>query len=500
MRTVIVVVTTALVVMADAAETAETDQYWAWDRPLADSTAAVNAKFNLELERALEEAGGGQPPGECRAVAAAFRSRMRSVLFHEIMVWAWNTRWVDRIPDGGKAQREYRATNLYSRHRVIDPGTWMPYAPTILVADVRFGLDKISHLVSSGWTTYAEYHHHLSKGAAPDEARDRAVRRSVLEESLVLGRLTSRVLSVADLEASFSGFRMYRDLCDVEDPILAVENGVWTATRPLNLADYVTPRWDESFQPPIYTRGRWKKVKPVLEEYCDRSMHPQVAAMRLRYEDRDASSPVSKAIAERVASGKLEDPQSFGLEAVCPGGWPDRDAPAPAELGPPPSSTEGVDDLRQAVIDEEADRKRSVLVMPGVRLAYPQVLSVSLAFLLTRRTVGWDCRTPCRFSGPFAEVEPGLGAGKLSFGWARVTGATNAETRFLKAAFMGAAAKLTVLRTWGDDGWLPGGQTYAGLELAVMPARANVEIGVLYRVDGGDGRSWTVTAGAGWGF
>jgi hypothetical protein len=43
-----------MVVLASAmGEALETDQYYAWGRPLADSTGAVNARFNLELERAL---------------------------------------------------------------------------------------------------------------------------------------------------------------------------------------------------------------------------------------------------------------------------------------------------------------------------------------------------------------------------------------------------------------------------------------------------------------
>ena len=31
----------------------ETDQYYAWGRPIADSTEILNAKMNLEIDRAL---------------------------------------------------------------------------------------------------------------------------------------------------------------------------------------------------------------------------------------------------------------------------------------------------------------------------------------------------------------------------------------------------------------------------------------------------------------
>ena len=117
----------------------ETDQYYAWGRPLADSTDAVNARFNLELERAIAAFPEDRPPSDCRKIAVEYRTRMRFILLHDIQVWAWNSEWVDRIPDGGEEQKEYRRTNLYSNHPLIDTGTWMPFTPTIQVAGVRFG-------------------------------------------------------------------------------------------------------------------------------------------------------------------------------------------------------------------------------------------------------------------------------------------------------------------------------------------------------------------------
>jgi len=117
--------------------------------------------------------------------------RIRFLLLHEIQVWAWNSEWVDRIPDGADEQREYRRTNLYSNHPLIDTGTWMPYTPTLEVAGVRFGTDKLAHLVSSGWTYYGEYHKGIKKGETPEDAERRAVNRGIVEESLIFGAPSS---------------------------------------------------------------------------------------------------------------------------------------------------------------------------------------------------------------------------------------------------------------------------------------------------------------------
>ena len=281
----------------------ETDQYYAWGQPLADSTDAVNARFNLELERAIASFPADRQPQSCRKVAVAYRKRMRFLLLHEIQVWAWNSEWVDRIPNGVDEQKEYRRTNLYSNHPLIDTGTWMPYTPTLEVAGVRFGTDKLAHLVSSGWTYYGEYRKGLKKGETPEEAERRAVNRGIVEESLILGKLASGVTAIPDLEANYAGLHFYLDLCDIEDPILKLGEDGWFISRPVDLRDYVTPRWDESFQPPIYTKGRWRKVKPVLETYCDRLADPQVVAMRRSYRERDKESLVGQLVAERVAAG-----------------------------------------------------------------------------------------------------------------------------------------------------------------------------------------------------
>jgi hypothetical protein len=128
------------------------------------------------------------------------------------------------------------------------------------------------------------------------------------------------------------------------------------------------------------------------------------------------------------------------------------------------------------------------------------VVSASVALMLTSQPATYDCRTPCDSPGPFVEIEPGLGGGKLSFGWARVTGVTNRGGFFLKAGYVAMDCKLIVLRTWRVLGWAPANRTFVGFELGIPVARANVGFGGLHRVAGGGGRSWTVTRGVSSGF
>jgi len=323
----------------------------------------------------------------------------------------------------------------------------------------------------------------------------------MIEESLILGGMVSGVQSIADVEAGFGGLHFYRDLCDADDPILKLDEEGWILSRPVDLRDYVTPRWDESFQAPVYSESRWRKVRPVLERYCERLDDPAVLAMRRRYRERDRQTVVGEMVAERVAEGKLADPIQFSIEAVCPVPDPSLSPPTDtSDLQERMDSPPGGGVLMEEIEAEEHDRRGFALGLAGAQVTYPQVVSASVAVMWTSQPVSYDCTTPCDFRGPFAGLEPGLGGCKLSFGWARVTGNTNQKGSFLKAGFIGAVYKITVLRTWGDLGWVEGGRTYAGFEFGLPVAQANLGIGLLYRVDGGEGGRWLVTGGAGWGF
>jgi hypothetical protein len=478
-------------------EALETDQYWAWGHELGDSTDVVNAKLNLEMERAI--ASFDHPPEECIDVAIHFRKKMRFVLFHHIQLWALNSELVERFPDADQ-DAVYRETNLYRNRSFFDPGMWMTITPTIEVNGVRIGTDKLSHFVSSGWTYYGSYQRALRHGATPQEAERAAVRRGVLEERLILG--AAGILSMADLEANFQGLRFYLDLCSGDDPILVREGASWSLSRAIDLRDYVHPGWDESFRSSIFRDGRWRKVKPALEQYCSRRSDPQVEEMMARYRATERRTVAQEVVDELVSEGRLPDPTQFSLDANCSdleGG--DREGIAPTQRPTDARRDRATDltDPTKAILAEEREVASRRYGLTSLRVAYPQVASISLGLLATRLPRTYDCRTPCDLWGPFAQLEPGLRGGKLSLGWGRVI----AERRtypILSNVFLALGIKGTVFRSWGSDSDAPPNQTYLGAEFEFSIARANAGVGALRRVDGDRGDRWIITGHLGWGF
>jgi hypothetical protein len=494
--TTLVVAIVAAVVPSSPSAALETDQYYAWGRPLADSTDVINAKLNLELQRAIDSFE--HPPDSCTELAVRFRKRMRFVLFHHIQIWAMNSPLVARIPADGDEFADYEWSSMYALHGPLDTGMWMPLTPTIEVAGIRFGTDKLSHLVSSGWTYYTVYRKAVDNGLHPAGAEREAIHRGILEERFILGEAASGVLSIADLEASLDGMHFYLDLCAGDDPILERAEDGWSIRRPVDLTRYVHPGWDESYRTPIFGNRRWKKVALALEQYCGRRDDPQVIAMLDRYRQADRRTAVGEEIDAMVAEGRLAEPEQFGLDAVCGElSDPRPDAPAdPAPQSAPPSSRHLVNEI----IAEEQTTARRQVPIAAFRLSYPQVASLSYGVLFSRQPASYTCRTPCDYWGGFAQVEPGLGGGKLSLGWGRVIGERRSGRPFLSSVYLALAGKLSLLQSWGASSPLPSGQTYLGPELEVSIAKVNMGVGLLGRVGGDQGRDWVVTGHLGWGF
>ncbi len=125
----------------------------------------------------------------------------------------------------------------------------------------------------------------------------------------------------------------------------------------------------------------------------------------------------------------------------------------------------------------------------GVRVSSPQILSASVGVLVGSIERPPDAGNQMHIPhGLLIQVEPGLGGGKASLGYA---------TGLLPYA--AAGVKASVLRTWGRPLWTEPGRTYVGLE-AEASFFVKLSLGVLARVAGPSGGRVLVTGGVGLAF
>jgi hypothetical protein len=297
----------------------ETDQFYAWGRSIEDGSEAVNAWMGSRIEEALaaENARPRGPRERCEAVARRIRRGFYFFIFQEVELWATQTSELERVPNGFEETIDYRRRYLFESKNPFDTSNWMPPSPTIEIGGVRLGTDKLSHFASTGWWYHERYLRALRRGKSAEEAERAAIRFGILSERTIFGASSTGALSMGDLEANHQGMRFYNALCGGQSPYLARGPRGWRLVRPFDIRDYVTPEWDESWNPPIYRKRKWRRVERALRDYCERLENPAVRARRELYAARDRVTTTERAVAELVEEGKLDDPASFRIERVC---------------------------------------------------------------------------------------------------------------------------------------------------------------------------------------
>jgi hypothetical protein len=491
------------------AEPLEVDSYYAWGREIRDSSDVVNAKFNLEIRTALADlaAHHRNGPPSCDDASRKIRDRLELEIFHPIGLWAFQSPLLDRVPATADEEQRYRRDNLYGDVGFPDIGMWMPITPVILLDGVLVGIDKLDHFVSSGWNMRNAYLRSRREGHSVEEADRRAIRWGILEERTINGSLSTGVLSRSDLEANYGGMRFYVELCDGADPMLAVVDGAWTLRREFDIRSYVTPEWDEAFEPSVYSAGRWRHVRPRLVEYCDRLADPAVRALLASYCARDTITPVEEAFAELVAEGKVEDPERFSLEANCPGISGSITAlvanvpEVPAAAEPPPADPEEERDITRELEALDADRPLHVFGLLGAFLDRPMTVSGTVGVLFAHPRATDDCLSVCVMTGPYLQGEAGLHGAQIGLGYTSLVGETGSGRRWITSALLGAGIEAALLKTWNGSPLHPESQTLAGIEGQLAVAHVGIRLGLFRRISHADsGGRWVVTAALGWGY
>lgn len=297
----------------------ESDQYYASARPLEDSSDEINAQINRQIRETLERLNGnhGGGPVPCSRAARKIASAFKMFIFQDIELWALNTTRVPRIPSTPEEELHYRRVSMFRKTSPIDFGASLPPVPTIEIDGIRIGTDKLSHFFAEGWRYHRRYLRALKSGLPPVQAEERAMRIGFYLEKTLLGLRTSGIFSFGDLEANYKGMLFYRSFCDVPEPALVQDGNGWSLARPIDLRDYVTPEWDESYKNPVFSKRRWKKVRPVLRGYCPLLYDPLSSARHASYRMRDGETRTERLVEIMIRNGRLPDPAPYSLEANC---------------------------------------------------------------------------------------------------------------------------------------------------------------------------------------
>ena len=190
---------------------------------------------------------------------------------------------------------------------------------------IRLGTDKLAHFFSAGWWYYNWWRKEGS-GQNGEALEQQLAQAGYQLEKWIHGMFLTGVVSPADMEANQQGFQFYYRLCHGDQPYLSRVDGEWTFSAEYSIADYVSPAWDESWNPNIYGRHRWKGIRKTMVGYCPLLDDPWVQEQRALYRTMEVPSPINQAIRELVDTGKLDDPMLFDITTVCAAETPERQA------------------------------------------------------------------------------------------------------------------------------------------------------------------------------
>lgn len=254
-----------LVACVDDARAGETDQYLVWGVELPDSSETINRYLNDEIERYIDKRNheDKQPCDDEELTRGIYVHFFKGLYASRLRDFLQNSPEVERYPEPSVSYFEYQRLSIYRDHSFP---YILPLARTIRVGDVYCGIDKFSHFFGFGRRHYNRYLRLLALGKSEQEAMEGVVLAGIAQESSLVGMLVDGCFSHADLEASFQGFLMARDLCGGEDPFLVVEGNAWKLVRPIDIRAYVTPYFDESYNPNHYWALRKRFVLPLLKE------------------------------------------------------------------------------------------------------------------------------------------------------------------------------------------------------------------------------------------
>jgi hypothetical protein len=295
----------------------ETDQFYAWGKPIEDSGDYLNAWVKWQAQTALESRKDSGSL-DCEGAVRHVHKYLQDMVYQPIEVWIFSSKLVDRIPQGLEEEREYRKHWVLSNTFPMDYARWLPPSPTLQVNEIRFGSDKLAHFFSEGWWYYRWW---LKRG---DNLSQEEVQRGLFEygsqmEWWFLGKMVTGVISPADLESNYQGFVFYHQMCHGDEPLLSRQQGHWRFSETFDFRDYISPEWDETWNPNVYDSLRWKNIKRTIEGYCPQLNTPWVQQQRARYREMNTQTVTEALIQEQVAAGEMPAQKTFDITTVCNG-------------------------------------------------------------------------------------------------------------------------------------------------------------------------------------
>jgi hypothetical protein len=255
----------------------ETDNFTCRSQPMADAQDAVDRWMNEALRDSVEVANRrGARTCDWTCLTRLLQKRIGASAPHPA-TWIPHARlalWMDtqaRIDHCRLAFRE----SIYGAAPYDQPWLFPFTGRVIFLADsIRLsgrivGIDKINHFIREGLAHWRA----VDRGDAIASVLARELgaprRQLLMNEHGLKGLSLTGVVSYADLAASYSGFRFWRDLLSsgLASSFVAEQGaGRFVVRRQFAIADYVNDAWDETINRSSFDARLGRAVAAALRK------------------------------------------------------------------------------------------------------------------------------------------------------------------------------------------------------------------------------------------
>jgi hypothetical protein len=216
----------------------------------------------------------------------------------------------------------------YSKFDVIDASIYKRsqlfklkmFGINININGIHLGVDKLDHIVRTGYSYFEHYQKQRQRGASLLDAEIAAIEKGITQEKTYFGYWVSGVFSYADLEANYQGLRLHQNFCSGSQAYLQRRNNnTWRFNRLIDLKYYVNPWFDESYNNSAYLQRRFKSVYPELKRYCVWQKSTWLQQRNQYYQYWQGKESFSVRYLQQLQKyGKLDSPMPFHLNTICP--------------------------------------------------------------------------------------------------------------------------------------------------------------------------------------
>ncbi len=272
---------------------AETDQFYAIDAEIKDSTHLINDYYAAKFDEALNQMNKKTKDVSCEEVSHKVMGLIvgenAPLVFIQnrsiglLSVYTQKSPLFDRYPDDSVKESEYRKNSIYENRPIFY--NLVSNGRTININGIHIGTDKVGHFSIVGRTYFKNYRKYIGKGIEPSKAEIKAILDGLNEEKNFLGYAIGGSFSFGDLEANFRGLQFGKDICESNNPYLIKVDGKWSKNpeRSFDFKYYVNPKFDESYNVTFWSKNLWKRISPkAIPAYCKAKQNPN-QIKRLEY-------------------------------------------------------------------------------------------------------------------------------------------------------------------------------------------------------------------------